>query len=56
MNQLPEGNTPNITNIQIPENVLFCVIFPESVFELIDNSKKDNMDTLLSKENLLEMI
>lgn len=26
----------NITNIQIPENVLFCVIFPESVFEKVD--------------------
>lgn len=25
-----------ITNIQIPENVLFCVIFPESVFEKVD--------------------
>lgn len=31
----------NITNIQIPENVLFCVLFPESVFEKVDYINRD---------------
>ena len=30
------NNVCNITSIQIPENVLFCVVFPESVFEKVD--------------------
>lgn len=30
------NNICNITSIQIPENVLFCVVFPESVFEKVD--------------------
>lgn len=43
----------NITNIQIPENVLFCVIFPESVFEKVDYINKEECTICKTPTNMV---
>ena len=36
-----KDNVCQITSIQLPDNVLFCVVFPESVFEKVDYVNKE---------------
>ena len=42
-----------ITNIQIPENVLFCVIFPESVFEKVDYINREDCTVCKTPTNVI---
>lgn len=42
-----------ITNIQLPENVLFCVVFPESVFEKVDYINREECTACKTPTNVI---
>ena len=46
-------NVCKITNIQLPEDVLFCIIFPETVFEKVDYINREECAMCESSSNVV---
>lgn len=45
-----------VTNIQLPDNMLFCVVFPESVFEKVDYVNKEKCTICKTPINVINSI